>query len=141
MPGPLLRLWGWWRRLFRADPRTANQRTGARAESLAADYLRAKGFDVLERNLRVGRDEADLICRAPGGTFFVLVEVKAKTPTRGRGSAIPADARIDRRKRNALRRLRAYLMRSRGWPAVRVDVVTVEFTDPPTIRHFAGQGL
>jgi putative endonuclease len=138
VPGVLSRLW---RLLFGPDRRTARQRTGARAESLAADFLRARGFEVLERNLRVGRDEADLVCLAPGGAFHVLVEVKAKTPSRGRGSAIPADARIDRRKKNALRRLRAYLSRSRNWPAVRVDVVTVDFTDPPTIRHFPGQGI
>lgn len=138
MLGPLARLLRW---LFPAGSRTAKQRTGARAEALAADFLRARGFEVLERNLRVGRDEADLVCLAPGGGFHVLVEVKAKTPTHGRGSGIAPEARIDRRKKNALRRLRAFLSRSRNWPRVRVDVVTVVFTDPPTIRHFPGQGL
>ncbi|MDR3054860.1 MAG: YraN family protein [Zoogloeaceae bacterium] len=51
-------------------------RDGARAETLAADYLKAQGLYILERNYRVKGGELDLI--ALDGDSAVFVEVRLR---------------------------------------------------------------
>jgi len=48
---------------------------GANAESLAAIYLEQQGFQILERNFRVGHKEIDIIAR--NDKVVIFVEVKA----------------------------------------------------------------
>ncbi|MYB95221.1 YraN family protein [Candidatus Poribacteria bacterium] len=45
-------------------------------ESLAVAHLKARGYDILERNYRALRGEIDLI--AQDGEFIVFVEVKTR---------------------------------------------------------------
>lgn len=47
---------------------------GAKAEELAADYLKEQGMEILARNYRSRRGEIDLIGRHQG--YLVFVEVK-----------------------------------------------------------------
>ncbi|THD69703.1 YraN family protein [Robertkochia marina] len=54
-----------------------NQRFGAWAEQVAADYLVEKGYKILERNYRYDRAEIDIIARHGG--YLVVVEVKARS--------------------------------------------------------------
>jgi putative endonuclease len=49
---------------------------GRDSEALAAQYLESRGYDILERNYRVGHKEVDLIVRR--GDLVAFVEVKAK---------------------------------------------------------------
>ena len=49
---------------------------GRKSERLAANYLRARGYQILEANYRVGHKEVDLIVRR--GDVIAFVEVKAK---------------------------------------------------------------
>jgi putative endonuclease len=48
---------------------------GARVEDLAAQFLEKNGYEILERNYRVGHKEIDIIAR--DATTVVFVEVKA----------------------------------------------------------------
>ncbi len=48
--------------------------TGARAEQLAADFLRARGFRILQRNVRTPYGEIDIVGQEAG--MLVLVEVR-----------------------------------------------------------------
>lgn len=48
---------------------------GTNIERLACDYLESKGFEILERNYRVGHKEIDIIARK--AKMVVFVEVKA----------------------------------------------------------------
>src|SRR3972149_2135872 len=58
-------------------------RRGRIAEAVAARYLRARGWTVLGRNVRVGRDEIDLVALQPGPTpTLVLVEVRSRSGSR-----------------------------------------------------------
>jgi len=48
---------------------------GQRGEDRAARYLQQRGYTILERNIRLGRGELDII--AQSGDLIVFVEVKA----------------------------------------------------------------
>ena len=65
---------------------------GAWGEGVAAQYLVAKGYGLLQRNWRMGHYEIDLVMQ--DGTQVVFVEVK----TRSSANADPVDA-VDKRKR------------------------------------------
>jgi putative endonuclease len=101
-------------------------------EDAAALHLAGRGYAVLERNLRIGDDEADIVAIAPGGAVAV-VEVKAR-----RGPWHPED-RVDAVKRANLLRLAAVLA---DRPAFRgrlfqFDVVAVTVTDEGTgVAHW-----
>lgn len=55
---------------------SAARRRGARAEWIAVWLLRAKGFRILERDLRSQLGEIDLVARRGG--LLIFVEVKAR---------------------------------------------------------------
>lgn len=50
---------------------------GTAYEQLAADYLKAQGYEILEHNFRCGLGEIDLIAR--DGNYLVFVEVKYRS--------------------------------------------------------------
>ena len=101
-----------------------NRRTalGAAGEDAAAAHLERQGYRILERNVRAGGVEIDLIACRRG--LVVIVEVKARR-SRRYGSA--ADA-VDARKRARLARGAAAWLRAARRPArqVRFDVITCE---------------
>jgi putative endonuclease len=51
------------------------QKFGKQGEALAEEYLRGKGFIILEKNYRYGHKEIDLIGK--DGNTIVFIEVKA----------------------------------------------------------------
>lgn len=75
---------------------------GALGEAAAAAHLASHGYRVIERNLRIGDDEADIVALAPDGAVAV-VEVKTR-----RGAWNPED-RVDHVKQGNLVRLAATL--------------------------------
>jgi len=91
---------------------------GTHAEQLAAAYLALIGWTVEARNTRLAGVEVDLVAR--DGRTTVLVEVKY----RGRPDYGGADAAIDARKRERLRR--AALAAGGGSGYVRIDVLSLE---------------
>ena len=113
--------------------------TGLDGEALAARFLEAKGYTVLDRNYRFLREEIDLVCFAPwpagDGGEIVFVEVKARRGTRfGR----PEDAVTPAKRQAILRVAEAYLVeRKLGAALVRFDVVAVTFgRGEPQVEHF-----
>lgn len=50
---------------------------GRLGEKIAADYLRKKGYQIIETNFRTRFGEIDIICS--GSNWLVFVEVKLKT--------------------------------------------------------------
>lgn len=57
---------------------TERQRRGARAERLVAELLVRAGWTMVARNVRVGRDEVDLLFVDPGPPAeLVFVEVRS----------------------------------------------------------------
>lgn len=124
---------------------TAAQRIGDAGEDLAADRLEAAGWTVLARNLRLGRDELDLVAVDPGPpAALVVVEVRR----RGRRDFGLAEESLDHRKRTALRRGVGALLAAgvlpdgRSLPALplRIDLVAIDpgADGQPSVRHHRG---
>jgi putative endonuclease len=111
---------------------------GARAELAVADFLFARGFVVLARNVRLGSLELDVVARR--GDLVVVVEAR----TRGPGSMTRALESVSHSKRVRLRRAvarlwRESLRRMPGVDRVRIDVAAVTFTGRgASIEYVAG---
>jgi putative endonuclease len=121
-------------------PERTTKATGDTGEALAATFLEAKGYAVMDRNYRFGREEVDLVCFQPypryeEGGELVFVEVKTR---RGLGFGRP-EAAVDRAKQQAVfRTAEAYLHERKleGSPC-RFDVVAVTLgAGVPEIEHF-----
>lgn len=63
-----------------------NKRTGELGEEMAADFLTARGYRILERNFRCKGGEIDIIARAPEDKSLVFIEVKTR---RGLSYGVP----------------------------------------------------
>lgn len=107
---------------------------GRRGEREAEKLLKKKGYLLLARNWRSGRDEIDLICLC--GKAVVFVEVR----TRKAGALVSGYDSIDQRKRTALRRVcRAYFAKMKPKPiTLRFDVMEIEHDEGNILacRHF-----
>ena len=106
---------------------------GKRGEDIAHRYLRNLGYVVVARNYRPsgGEVEADIVARQ--GDTVIFVEVKSRTS--GEFGA-PDRAIGSEKQKNIVRAARAYATRAGiEWSRVRFDVISVIFTDPPSITH------
>ncbi|MCY3911768.1 MAG: YraN family protein [Chloroflexi bacterium] len=93
---------------------------GRWGEDLAARELRRRGYQVLERNQRVGRGEVDLVARH--GRTVVLVEVK----TRRAGAFGEARDAISTAKARRLVALGQRYAQTAGATDWRIDVVAID---------------
>lgn len=119
---------------------TCRQRRGTWAEALVADHLGHRGWRVVGRNLRVARDEIDVLAVDPGPPpTLVVVEVRGLHST----SFGAPEERVDRRKVGRLYRAAAALRtigevdgsRLPQFPW-RVDLVVVDARDGSLqLRH------
>ncbi len=117
--------------------------TGAHGERLAAEWLEARGYKIVGRNIRMGFGELDLVACAPDGRTIVAVEVKTRVRRAGAPGAsqsVAPEASVTARKRARLLRLLGTLAASNDWHdrPKRIDIVAVEFdsSGQPQIRHF-----
>ena len=107
---------------------TRRMSIGRAGESVAAGFLERRGATILDRNVRVGRDEIDLLVDIGGE--HVAVEVKTALGD----SNFPED-NFDTEKERNVRRAAAAL------GVVRIDLVTVELTTAgATVRWLPGVG-
>jgi putative endonuclease len=110
---------------------TQRQRAGQRAEQLAAEFLRAQGCEILERNYRRRLGELDLIARERG--VLVIAEVRTRASAAFGGAA----ASVDRRKQQRIARAALLLLQQRADLArlpVRFDVLVVSGLEGPQPR-------
>ena len=108
-----------------------NKLLGITGEVIAADYLKQKGYKILENNYTTPFGEVDII--AKDGDFTVFVEVK----TRATGSLGPPSLSITWAKekniiRNALCYLKRYGLVYSYW---RIDVVSVKLGEGNEIEQ------
>ena len=101
------------------------QDTGNRGENIARDFLKKKGFRILENNYRCPRGEIDIIARHCD--CLVFVEVRTKTGTEF-GS--PEESITWTKKKHLKAAALHYLERQEGLPELwRIDVVAIELND------------
>ena len=105
-----------------ADRRRA---TGLNGEDAVAEWYRASGYEIVDRNWRVREGEIDVIAQRAGEVVFC--EVKTR---RSDAFGVPAEA-VTPRKQQRLRLLaRHWLAGSDARPrALRFDVASVTPTD------------
>jgi len=95
---------------------------GAAGEQLAAQYLQARRYQIIERNYRRSWGEADIIALAPDGTQ-VIVEVRSRSD---RHYVIEAVQSVGPRKQRQLRRLaHGLLSEQEAEIDIRVDVMVI----------------
>jgi putative endonuclease len=111
--------------------RTQKQLIGQAAENIAADFLRSKGLEVLERNYLRRLGELDIVARDQD--VLVVAEVRTRANDRYGGAA----ASVDARKQQRLVRAASQLLQQRRELAhlrVRFDVIAVLGVDGESPR-------
>lgn len=111
---------------------TAEAALGRHGEDLAHRYLQTAGYAVVTRNYRAGADsEIDIVARKQD--LVIFVEVKSRRTT---DFGAPDRAIDEKKQKNIIRGARAYTTRgSIDWSRVRFDVISVIFSEKPTILH------
>jgi len=108
----------------------------AAAEEAVAAFLVQRQFEIVARNLRLGRLELDIVARR--GSLVVVVEVRH----RGHGAWTSGFGSIDRAKRQRIRRAgeRLWQRRYRNDTSVerlRFDAASVTFADGQPVVEYA----
>jgi putative endonuclease len=140
---------GWLERMLSALNRFAHRRgrngmpahliVGLEGEDAVFFYLMCKGYTIVARRWSSGEVPGDVDLIAWNGPVLCFIEVKTRTAH----DMTPAEAAVDERKRNVLRRLaRRYvrLLPEKTTPAVRFDVVSVYLVpgQDTEFQHFEG---
>ena len=110
----------------------AHNELGTWGENVATDYLRSKGYTILERDWKSGHHDLDIIAK-DGGTL-VIIEVKTR---RNRLFGNPEEA-IDYKKRlSLLSAINHYVKSHHVKSSVRFDIISIVGTigSTPEIDH------
>lgn len=112
------------------DPR---KRTGRRGENIAAAYLTAKGYRIVERNWRCTTGELDIIAEKDNTLVFVEVRTRAS-----RRFGTPEESITSAKQQRLIDLAQAYLQEKRPpHPRWRIDVAAVflQAGRPPLVNH------
>ncbi len=97
--------------------------TGIRGEKLAQDFVRKKGYRILETNYRCPEGEIDIIARDKDSLVFIEVRTKTSLDF-GTPEESITPAKKERMRATALH----YLQTHHLSPSWRIDVVAVELS-------------
>jgi putative endonuclease len=103
---------------------------GRQGEDIAAGFLQARGYRILQRNWRCRAGEIDIVARE--GKYLCFVEVKTRDSVR----CGVAEEAVDFRKRKQLSKLACLYLSDNGLKEipVRFDVVAISGNRPHLIR-------
>ena len=108
------------------------QDLGQRGETIAATFLKKKGYEIIEKNFRCKAGEIDIVAKKDD--VICLVEVRTlKNPKNGMDDPLLS---IDKRKRNKLKKLALYYIHNKKLfdHPVRIDCIGVVLDDLGTIK-------
>lgn len=105
---------------------------GKQGEQIAFDYLRKKGYKILERNYRFRHLEVDLIAEYDG--FLVAVEVK----TRNSDFMAGPEVTVTKQKQKSIVKVaNAYIQENEIDPDTRFDIISIILNQKQKIiEHF-----
>lgn len=109
-----------------------NQSLGEQGETIAAEYLRKKGYRIRERNWRSKIGEIDIIAEKRG--VVVFCEVKTRV---GNAFGYPEEAVTATKQRHLIRTTELFSQQKRLTGSRRIDVIAVTIADgeTPQIMH------
>ncbi len=97
-----------------------NKQVGDKGETIAANFLQKRGFNIIERNWRHKHLEVDIIASKNGKLYFV--EVKTRTNNK---YGLPEES-ISKAKMNHLKvAAEAYLYINTQWEKIQFDVIAI----------------
>lgn len=105
---------------------------GDKGEKRAADYLKDKGYEILEKNWKSKEGEIDII--ALNGETLVFVEVK----TLPHASADMLQSLLGKEKRKRIvKTAKHFLIKHRQYSNsyIRFDVIVLDMQDLPPVYH------
>lgn len=106
-------------------------KTGNKGETLAADFFKKQGWEIVSRNYRFGKAEIDLIIRR--NDWVIFVEVK----TRSSVEFGEPEEFVDAPKGNRIFDAAEEWIYSNHWQGhIRFDIVSVKLGAVPLIEHF-----
>jgi putative endonuclease len=103
--------------------------SGAKAETLAAEYLMRQGLAIVGRNFRTRFGEIDLIAR--DGRVLVFVEVRMRRSDAHGGAA---ESITPRKRARLVAAASGYLAMLGREPPCRFDAILMRSLDPRTIE-------
>ncbi len=109
---------------------------GKQGEDIAAGFLEAKGYQILDRNYRFKKGEIDLVALMLDPAELVFVEVKTRSDDQW---GYPEDAVSDKKKHLIFQVADCYLYeKNMHTVPVRFDVIAINMSMPdhPLIEHF-----
>lgn len=110
---------------------------GKTGEDLAREFYKRHGYEIVGQNVRLWRQEVDLIVSKSGETVFV--EVKTRS---GNKFGEPEEAITSRKIKSIERAMVYYLKQHPQITKMRFDVIAVSFTNlgEPVLKHFPSVG-
>ncbi len=110
---------------------TSSKNTGDKGESLAVNYLRKKGFDILHVNWRHLHLELDIIAKK--NDFLIIVEVKTGNST---NFGEPQEWVTRKKQTRIIKATNAFIEQNNIEIETRFDIIAVLFTPQgPQIQH------
>lgn len=115
-------------------PTTANQSLGGWGEEIAAEYLRGRGYRIVDRHWTARAAEIDIVAKE--GDEYVFVEVKTRTSRR---FGVPEASVSGHKLRHLIRSVQLYRAMHRILEKpCRIDVIAIEkdlHTGTHDVRH------
>lgn len=101
-----------------------HNRLGTWGEDKAVEYLRGKGYDILERDWKHGKRDIDIIARKDN--ILAIIEVKTRSNTNYNEPQVA----VDRRKIMSISlSANAYVRQKRINATLRFDIITIVGSD------------
>jgi putative endonuclease len=113
----------------------AHNELGKQGEDIAAGFLEAKGFHILDRNYRFERAEIDLVALQIEPAELVFAEVKSRSSDE---FGFPEEAVDQQKQRQMIKAADSYLYEKQmSTVPVRFDIIAINLRDPenPLIKH------
>jgi putative endonuclease len=98
----------------------SNKSFGDKGEKIAVNYLKTKGYNILETNWRTGRIELDIIAQIE--KIIVFVEVKTR---KSDYYGFPEEAVNRQKQKNILDAAEVYLIEKKLDNEVRFDIISI----------------